>query len=120
MKNLLKIEFLFLFLLGVLAYSQTGFSWWIFAALFFLPDLSMIGYIHNPKTGACLYNIAHHFGTAVICYLAGNYFEIEYLTIAGIILFSHIAFDRIFGYGLKYTDNFQHTHLGMIGKHRQQ
>jgi hypothetical protein len=24
--------------------------------------------------------------------------------------------DRIFGYGLKYSDSFYHTHLGMIGK----
>lgn len=24
--------------------------------------------------------------------------------------------DRIFGYGLKYSDDFKHTHLGMIGK----
>jgi|GEM_PF-4046304 len=24
--------------------------------------------------------------------------------------------DRIFGYGLKFGDNFRHTHLGGIGK----
>ena len=24
--------------------------------------------------------------------------------------------DRIFGYGLKFGDNFHHTHLGWIGK----
>jgi hypothetical protein len=31
-------------------------------------------------------------------------------------LFGHSAFDRMLGYGMKYTDSFQHTHLGLIGK----
>ena len=38
------------------------------------------------------------------------------LFLLGIFLFAHSAFDRIFGYGLKYADAFQHTHLGWIGK----
>lgn len=32
------------------------------------------------------------------------------------ILFGHSAMDRIFGYGLKFNDNFKNTHLGWIGK----
>jgi hypothetical protein len=36
--------------------------------------------------------------------------------IAGIVLFGHSAFDRILGYGLKYPDSFNNTHLGRIGK----
>ena len=30
-------------------------------------------------------------------------------------LVSREVLDRIFGYGLKYSDRFQHTHLGEIG-----
>ncbi|HAJ82706.1 MAG TPA: DUF4260 domain-containing protein, partial [Zunongwangia profunda] len=32
------------------------------------------------------------------------------------ILFGHSAMDRIFGYGLKYEDNFKNTHMGWFGK----
>ena len=36
--------------------------------------------------------------------------------LGGLILFGHSSMDRILGYGLKYPDSFEHTHLGMIGK----
>ena len=29
---------------------------------------------------------------------------------------AHIGADRLLGYGLKYDDNFQHTHLGQLGQ----
>src|SRR3954470_22529461 len=35
---------------------------------------------------------------------------------AALIWFAHIGLDRALGYGLKYDDSFQHTHLGWIGK----
>lgn len=37
--------------------------------------------------------------------------------LAGVILFAHASMDRIFGYGLKYADDFKHTHLQEIGDH---
>jgi hypothetical protein len=30
----------------------------------------------------------------------------------GLIWLAHIGMDRLLGYGLKYADHFQHTHLG--------
>ena len=39
-----------------------------------------------------------------------------HLFITGIILYGHASMDRIFGYGLKFAENFQHTHMGWIGK----
>nr|WP_317129543.1 DUF4260 family protein [Aequorivita sinensis] len=48
--------------------------------------------------------------------LCGFYFEYSLLILIGVILFSHAAVDRIFGSGLKYSDNFKNTHLGKIGK----
>lgn len=116
MNTLLKTEYFFLFLLGVFAFAQTGLSWWWFVGLFFLPDLSMLGYLINPKIGAYLYNAAHYFGTAILCFVLGKYLHNTYFEVVGIILFSHTAFDRILGYGLKFTDSFQNTHLGRIGK----
>ena len=42
------------------------------------------------------------------------------MLLVGILLFAHSCFDRVWGYGLKYTDSFQHTHLGKIGKDAQE
>ena len=36
--------------------------------------------------------------------------------LATIILFAHISLDRVLGYGLKITDSFSNTHLGLMGK----
>ncbi|OWR15006.1 DUF4260 domain-containing protein [Chryseobacterium sp. VAUSW3] len=118
MKILLKLEYVSLFLIGVLAFIQTGISWWWFAAMFFLPDLSMLGYMAGSKAGAFFYNIFHHFTVGILCFVVGKYLGSDYLTVAGIILFTHSAFDRILGYGLKYPNGFHNTHLGIIG-HQQ-
>jgi hypothetical protein len=34
----------------------------------------------------------------------------------GLVWLAHLALDRLMGYGLKYHDYFEHTHLSMIGK----
>jgi hypothetical protein len=33
-----------------------------------------------------------------------------------LIFLAHSTFDRVAGYGLKYFDSFDHTHLGWVGK----
>lgn len=76
----------------------------------------MLGYAINTKFGAIAYNIVHHRGLAIIIYLIGIFVHIRELQLAGIILLAHLSFDRILGYGLKYNDNFKHTHLGTIGE----
>jgi hypothetical protein len=48
--------------------------------------------------------------------LIGVYYLNDITKLIGIILFTHASFDRIFGYALKYFDNFKHTHLGEIRK----
>ena len=82
-----------------------------------LPDIGMLGYVLNPKIGAIIYNAFHHKGVAIVFFFIGIYFNLELLQFIGIILFSHAAMDRIFGYGLKYFDAFSNTHLGKIEKH---
>jgi hypothetical protein len=37
------------------------------------------------------------------------------MQLIGVIMFSHAAFDRLLGYGLKYEEGFKFTHLGAIG-----
>lgn len=114
MKTILKIEELAQLLLGIFLFAQTGWSWWWFAGLFFLPDLGMIGYAINNRAGALLYNILHHKAVGIALFLSGFYLISEYLQIAGIIIFAHSAFDRMLGYGLKYEKGFKFTHLGNL------
>jgi len=76
----------------------------------------MLGYLINTKTGAAIYNLFHHKMVAIAILFFGISMNISALALAGVILFGHSAMDRIFGYGLKFDDNFKHTHLGWIGK----
>ncbi|WP_149276590.1 DUF4260 domain-containing protein [Pareuzebyella sediminis] len=116
MKALIKLEEAFLFLLGIYLFSLLPYSWWWFPALILTPDIGMVGYVSGNRIGAVTYNIFHHRGLGVLLYLAGSFFAQPILQLIGIILFSHSAMDRIFGYGLKYKKGFTHTHLGEIGK----
>lgn len=112
----LKIEELAQFGLGIFLFSQLTYFWWIFPLLLLLPDLGMLGYIVNPGIGAISYNLLHHKAIAISLIVLGMLFWGELITLVGIILFSHASMDRVFGYGLKYTDSFKNTHLGRIGK----
>jgi len=118
MNKLLKLEELGQFILSLILFSQLEFVWWIFPVCILLPDLSMIGYLANPKTGAWLYNVFHHKLVAITVFILGFYTNTPVITLTGIILFGHAAMDRMFGYGLKFEDNFKHTHLGWIGKQK--
>lgn len=116
MKNLLKLEELAMFILGIFMYGLLGYEWWWFLVLILLPDLGMFGYAFGSKLGALSYNLFHHKGLAILFYFAGIFFSISVIQLIGVILFSHASMDRIFGYGLKYENGFKYTHLGEIGK----
>jgi hypothetical protein len=116
MKNLLKLEELAELLAAVLLFRTLPFAWWWLPALFLAPDLSMLGYLAGPRVGAACYNLVHHKGLALAVCMAGWGFGRPTLLLAGTVLLAHAAFDRLLGYGLKYTTGFQHTHLGAIGK----
>jgi len=116
MEATLKFEELAQFILGIFLFLQLDYAWWWFPILLFTPDIGAIGYLVNPKIGAFIYNIFHHKAVAILIGLVGFYFNSSLLILIGVILFSHAALDRIFGYGLKYPDSFNSTHLGRIGK----
>lgn len=116
MKNLIRFEELALFALAIYLNSFLPFPRWLFWALFLAPDIGMLGYLINPKVGSLTYNLLHHKGVAILFYFTGYFLAIHELTFVGVLLLGHSSFDRIFGYGLKYADQFAHTHLGMIGK----
>ena len=116
MKTVLKLEEAALFILGIFLFSRLSYEWWWFLVLILAPDLSMIGYVFGNKIGAFAYNIFHLKRVALLIYAIGCYLSIESIQLTGIILFSHSAMDRVFGYGLKYETGFKYTHLGEIGK----
>ncbi len=114
MKHILSLEYLGLLCLSLYLFSLLEYSWWVYLALFFLPDIGMMGYLINTKVGAFTYNILHHQGIAVALYLMGVSLGNPLLLLSGTVLLGHANFDRIAGYGLKHADSFHHTHLGKL------
>ena len=119
MRNLLKIEELFLFGLALFLFSGLDYGWGWYALLFLAPDLSMLGYLANPRFGSWTYNLVHHKGVSVALYVLGYLLSAPWLMFTGTILLGHSSLDRVFGYGLKYPDAFKNTHLGVIGKQNE-
>lgn len=112
----LRCEGLVVLAIATWAYAELGSSWWLFALLFFTPDLSFLGYLASPKTGAVIYNLAHTYALSLPLLGAGWLLEVPLLVSLALIWTAHIGFDRMLGYGLKYSDSFHHTHLGWMGK----
>jgi Domain of unknown function (DUF4260) len=103
---------------AVVAYSALGGRWGLFALLFLLPDLSMLGYLAGRRVGAASYNAAHSYlGPALLAALGAVLHAHGALPIA-CIWAAHVSFDRLLGYGLKYGTSFGDTHLGQRGRGR--
>ncbi|GAA4272985.1 DUF4260 domain-containing protein [Aquimarina gracilis] len=119
MKIIVQLEEIAMLGLGIFLFSILPYPWWLFLVLFLAPDIGMIGYLANNKIGALVYNLFHHKGLAILLYLIGIYLGNHILQLIGTILFSHSAFDRVIGYGLKLEKGFKFTHLGEIGKKSQ-
>jgi len=111
MKTLIKLEEVMFFILGIYFFSELSFPWWVLAAAILLPDLGMLGYVIDTKVGAWVYNVVHHRGINLMVLLGGRFLDNDWVVLIGVILFTHSSLDRIFDYGLKYTDDFKHTHL---------
>jgi hypothetical protein len=95
------------------------------------PDIGMLGYLVNARVGAVTYNLFHHKGMALLIMTAAAYSDLSTVfhvrtqaelgsLVLGVVLYGHASLDRIFGYGLKFGDHFQHTHLGWIGRSKEQ
>jgi hypothetical protein len=95
-----------------------GLPVWALVLLFFSPDLSMLGYLVSTRIGAFTYNLFHHRGLALALLATGFLMQLDMLITGGLVLVAHSSFDRMLGYGLKFTDDFKHTSLGWIGKNK--
>jgi hypothetical protein len=116
LRTMLRLEGLGLFLGMTLLYGVWDGSWWIYAILFLAPDLSFVGYLGGPRTGAAVYNAAHSYMLPMALMTTGFVTASPLLLSIAIIWLAHIGFDRALGYGLKYASGFGVTHLGRIGK----
>ena len=113
-EKILPIEGASVVLVTLLAYAWLGGSWIWFIVFLFAPDLSMLGYLRNPKLGATIYNFFHIYFWS-LGFIAGGWLgQSMLLAYIGLIWLAHISLDRMMGFGLKYSDHFKHTHLGEI------
>jgi Domain of unknown function (DUF4260) len=103
-------------LLTAALYARSGSSWWLFAALWIVPDLSMLGYLASPCRGARIYNAFHTYVLpGVLALVALGLHPRWPLEAIALIWANHIGIDHMLGYGLKYAEGFRFTHLGHIG-----
>jgi len=112
----LRAEGLAVAVIAAVLYARTGASWWLFAALWLVPDLSMLGYLAGPCWGARTYNAFHTYVTPATLAVAGLLLHQPLLLPFALIWINHIGVDRLLGYGLKYPQGFGWTHLGKLGK----
>jgi hypothetical protein len=113
---LLRLEGLAVGVVSALFYARTGTSWWLFAALWLLPDLSMLGYLSGPKLGARIYNAIHSYVTPGTLAASAILLKGPELLPYAFVWINHIGVDRLMGYGLKYPQGFVWTHLGRLGR----
>jgi len=113
---LLRIEGLAYAALALIGYVYSDYSWWLFAALILVPDVSMLGYLINPSIGAAIYNLVHTLTFPILLLFGAALFANMLLLAVGTIWVVHIGADRALGYGLKYATGFGDTHLGHSGR----
>jgi hypothetical protein len=101
---------------GVWLWGQVGGNWLLFVPLLLVPDLSMLGYLRGPATGALVYDAFHTWALAGVVLGVGWWLGAPLAIGAGAILLTHSGADRLLGYGLKYPTAFRDTHLGRIGR----
>ena len=116
-RMLLRVEGLAAAALSAALYARTGASWWLFAALWLIPDLSMLGYLIGPGIGARIYNAIHSYTTPATLALCGLLLHSPMLVPIALIWANHIGVDRLLGFGLKYPSGFGFTHLGGPKRH---
>lgn len=108
--TLLRLEGLALLTGLVTAYFALRGPWWGLP-LGLLADLSMLGYVCGPRIGAALYNLLHATALPVLLGLLGFTLHFPGALLVALVWLSHVGLDRAAGYGLKFPDGFEHTHL---------
>jgi hypothetical protein len=114
----LRIEGAALVAGSLIAYSTTDRAWWLVPLTVLLPDLTMAGYLRGARFGCYLYNLGHSTPLPAAIVAIAWWQDKSLVVALGLVWLAHIGLDRLLGYGLKYDDHFQHTHLGRLGGNR--
>jgi len=114
--RILRLEGLALLVAACFAYAKLGGGWGWFAALFLVPDLSILGYRIDRTIGAAFYNAAHSTLGGLALAAAGLALGSNGMLLGACIWIAHVGLDRMLGYGLKYASAFGDTHLGQKGQ----
>jgi hypothetical protein len=115
---IVRLEYAAATVFSLLAYIHLQGPWWLFALLFLVPDLSMLGYLAGPRIGATTYNTVHTSALPLVLIALGVVLGAQTAVLIGVVWYFHIAWDRMLGYGLKLPTSFNDTHLGRIGRAR--
>ena len=111
---LLRFEGFTVFVSAIIAFAHLGGSGLLFVVLLFAPDLSMVGYLRDPRLGGMTYNVVHTYAVpaalAAAMLVIGSTTGIE----IALIWVAHIGLDRLLGFGLKYPTAFKDTHFQRI------
>ena len=109
--KIVRMENGFAFAVSFYIYMQLDYPIWLFFIFLLVPDITMIGYAINKKIGAIVYNFGHSFILPLLVALGYFYFSKDYLLVISIIWIAHIFMDRLLGFGLKYKNSFNKTHI---------
>jgi hypothetical protein len=112
----LRLEGLAAFLAGLAIYGANGGPWLLVIPFLLVPDVSMLGYLRDPRLGAFTYNLIHNWAIGLAVLGLGVWSGLGWVVLVGAILVAHVGMDRVAGYGLKLPTSFHDTHLGRIGK----
>lgn len=110
-RALLRIEGLAVFIAALAVYFSLDGPLWLLAVLALAPDLSMAGYLAGPAIGSRVYNVFHTYTVPLVVAGAGVWTGTTLAVLVATVWAGHIGADRLVGYGLKYEDDFKHTHL---------
>ena len=113
-----RVEAGLVFILALALFGQAGggLTWWMAVLLFFAPDLSFAFYGLGRKAGALAYNLVHTYALGLVLFALGLSLSHPLSAALGALWLAHAGFDRMLGYGLKSSEGFSVTHLGMVGR----
>jgi hypothetical protein len=112
----MRLEGLAVAVLSALLFGREAGNWWLFAALWLMPDLSILGYLTGrPCWGARIYNAFHTYVVPGVLAAMALVMHNITMTHVALIWINHIGVDRFLGLGLKYSEGFGFTHLGRLG-----
>lgn len=117
-RAILRLEGAVVLAASAIGYAHAEPRWALFAGLFLVPDLSMLGYLAGRRVGATAYNAGHSYLAPALLAGLGVLLSQPLAWSVALIWVAHIGFDRMLGYGLKSAEGFGHTHLSRVGKVR--